>query len=84
MSARRLRTMPPANPELFQVRKFDQTWPGRFVEANVALGKPDRYDARLQELLRKNSRGTHAEVEDLLRREQRTPSRRVERSRRRR
>ena len=57
------------NPELFQVRKFDQTWPGRFVEANVALGEARRYDARLQELLRKNSRGTQAEVKDLLRRE---------------
>ena len=57
------------NPALFAVRKFDQTWPGRFVEANVALGEAQRYDNQLQELLRKDRRSARTEVQDLLRRE---------------
>ncbi len=58
-----------ANPELFAVRKFDQQWPGRFLEANIAIGEAQRYDARLRELLRKNNRKSVTEIEDLLKRE---------------
>lgn len=57
------------NPELFRVRNFNTEWPGRFQEATVALTEAQRYDSRLQELLGKNSRGSQAEIQDLLKRE---------------
>ncbi len=56
-------------PELFHVRGFDQEWPGRFHEAEAALGEAGRYGAALDPLLRKNNRGSAAEVRDLLQRE---------------
>ena len=58
-----------ADPELFQVRGFDREWPARFTEAGTALGEADRYAATLEQLRRRNSRSTRAEVQDLIARE---------------
>ncbi len=58
-----------ADPELFQVRGFDREWLARFTEAGAALSEADRFAATLEQLRRRNSRGTREQVLDLIQRE---------------